>query len=266
MEKEDKSLVNFQNWAKGLIYFGIGIFGLFVLIILSQGIGISKEYNAEITGSIGAFIGGIVGAIWALAGVLFFYVALRYQKEELKLQRDELTRTREILKTQADTISKQQFEGTFFSLLELFLKVRQSKVYIEVSDELRDKYDSEDKDFKSNKKTMYLKLKSLYEKRHKKLRSSLESFASITYSIYTFIDDSEIEDKSFYSDLLKSHLFRKDSLFLFVYTLYKEDKKLGQIIIKYDVLKRLFDQQKYYKVIKDELFKSPDDQDLLTLL
>ena len=161
-----------------------------------------------------------------MAGVLFFYVALRYQKKEFELQREELTLTRNILEDQSKTIARQQFEETFFKLLELFIKIQQQEHYDKTSVELREKYDGEEKYIKGDKNVAYLKLKSIFKKRHNSWRSSFESFASIIKSIYKFISDSEIKDPSFYSELLKSHLFRKDSLFLFVYTLYKIDKEL----------------------------------------
>ncbi|MEM7110131.1 MAG: hypothetical protein AAF519_18025, partial [Bacteroidota bacterium] len=38
-------------------------------------------------GTAGEFLGGTVGSIWALAGVILFFLALIYQKRELVLQR-----------------------------------------------------------------------------------------------------------------------------------------------------------------------------------
>jgi len=46
------------------------------------------------TGQVGDFIGGLVGSIWALAGVLLFFSALKLQREEFRLQRQEFQEQR----------------------------------------------------------------------------------------------------------------------------------------------------------------------------
>ena len=81
-------------------------------------------------GVFGDFIGGIVGSVWALAGVLLFYAALHEQRKEFKLQskefelqRQELQETRKIFELQSKTLKTQQFEETFFSLLTLYQNV-----------------------------------------------------------------------------------------------------------------------------------------------
>lgn len=242
-----------------LILVGVSIAIFFLFEIKNQGVIRGEIYDPNTTSSIGNFVGGIVGTVWALAGVIFLFATLVYQRSEFE-------KTRELLELQSRISYKQQFEGSFFKLLDLFIRIQQNDKYDEASTELRQKYDGEEKSTKGDKKVAYLKLKSLFEKRHKNLRSSFESFASIIKSIYSFIGDSEINNSSFYSEILKSHLFRKDSLFLFVYTLYKEDEELGKILIEYDVLGRLFDQKKYYEVVIKELFPSPTREELLTLI
>ena len=114
----------------------------------------NEAINSGKFGQIGDFIGGIVGTLWALAGVLLFYLALKEQRidikinqdtlrtqvkalnqqiEEFKLQTKELEQTREVLnlqakeleqtrvvfKEQGQTLKIQRFENTFFQLLQL---------------------------------------------------------------------------------------------------------------------------------------------------
>ncbi|MEM9298733.1 MAG: hypothetical protein AAGA64_10110 [Bacteroidota bacterium] len=74
--------------------------------------------------TIGTFIGGVITPIFTLAGVFFFYSTLRTQKDELELQKEELRLTRKVLKKQrkslndqAKTLKQQQFETTFFNIL-----------------------------------------------------------------------------------------------------------------------------------------------------
>ena len=110
-----------------LIFFGASLIirGLILFVwkefSLSFGDPISKEKFAQF----GDFVGGIVGSIWALAGVILFYVALNEQRKDLKinqkvleqqikeykLQRKELEETREVF-------NLQKFDNTFFNLLK----------------------------------------------------------------------------------------------------------------------------------------------------
>jgi hypothetical protein len=92
-------------------------------------------------GQFSDYVGGIIGSIWALAGVILFYVALTDQREDIKnnrevlltqvkaleqqieefaLQRDEMKMTRKVFNEQSNTLKKQQFESTFFNSLDLF--------------------------------------------------------------------------------------------------------------------------------------------------
>ncbi|MEM7102064.1 MAG: putative phage abortive infection protein [Bacteroidota bacterium] len=96
----------------------------------------------------GEAIGGVVGSIWALAGVILFYIALREQRrffeeqrkdfktnreslqkqtaalelqtQEFQNQRQELELTRNVFEEQSRLLEIQQFEGTFFNMLSLF--------------------------------------------------------------------------------------------------------------------------------------------------
>ena len=61
-------------------------------------------------GQYGEFIGGIVGSLWALAGVLLFFATLLYQKREFELQRTELHKTQRIYQ-------QQSFSTLFISFL-----------------------------------------------------------------------------------------------------------------------------------------------------
>lgn len=95
-----------------LILLGIGVF-LWKETLFSFG----NTIKTEKVGQLGDFIGGIVGSIWALAGVILFYVALTLQRKEFQLQRQELRETRGVFEQQAKLLQSQQKEHTFFNLL-----------------------------------------------------------------------------------------------------------------------------------------------------
>lgn len=107
---------------KTLLYAGLSIFAIWLLSWLLIDLCIS-ECNDRGTfgdkfGAINALFSGL-----AFAGLI---VTLLYQKEELKLQREELAQTREELKGQREefeeqnkTMKRQRFENTFFNMLSL---------------------------------------------------------------------------------------------------------------------------------------------------
>lgn len=100
-----------------LAYFCLGI-GLIVLAVFIYNICgtyvISRDLTPEDmaqTGQIGDFMGGVIGSIWALAGVLLYFSALRLQQQEMKSQREEMASNQKLL-------DQQLFETTFFNLLK----------------------------------------------------------------------------------------------------------------------------------------------------
>lgn len=109
-----------------LIVIGISLifFGLILFLWKENQLSPSKPISKEEFAQYGDFVGGIVGSIWALAGVILFYVALNEQRKDLrinqkalkqqikefKLQRKELEETKNVFNIQ-------KFDNTFFNLL-----------------------------------------------------------------------------------------------------------------------------------------------------
>lgn len=86
--------------------------------------------NADKVGQLGDFIGGFVGSIWTLSGVILFYVALQQQREDLKATMDIFTKQmeesqeqRKLQILQRDTLLLQQFESTFFNVLNIYYNI-----------------------------------------------------------------------------------------------------------------------------------------------
>ena len=102
------------------------------------------KVNSEKFGHFGDVIGGLVGSLWALAGIFLFYKALTEQREdfktskkaldlqvdalhqqieEFKLSRDEQISSRKVYEKQSDTLKTQQFESNFYSLLDVYRSI-----------------------------------------------------------------------------------------------------------------------------------------------
>jgi len=101
------------NFFIGLAFVSIGI-GLIIFIAFM--VQLSKEYSItdgtlqlDKTGQVGDFVGGIVGAIWALTGVLLFYATLRLQSKELAENRKnfQISRLTDIIYKQLDLFNAQ---------------------------------------------------------------------------------------------------------------------------------------------------------------
>lgn len=116
------------NWIKhnpilfiAYICVGIGLLiwgGFLLLINKTYNVGgcLTPEEMAQ-TGQVGDFIGGVIGSVWALAGVFLYFSALKLQQQELKSQREEMATSQKLL-------DQQLFEGTFFNLLKAQENIR----------------------------------------------------------------------------------------------------------------------------------------------
>lgn len=108
-------------WLFNILAWISVVFGLIILIVgLDFLFADEKDFN-----EVGDFIGGVAGSLWALAGLFFIYIAflgqkieIKYQQEDLELTRDELKETKEVFKQQAQIMSGQQLDNTFFNLLD----------------------------------------------------------------------------------------------------------------------------------------------------
>lgn len=102
------------------------LIGLFILIEFFVKISDSasiihsnEDFDKELTGIVGDFVGGVVGTLWSLTGVILFFLALRLQSKELSLQIQEMRETRNVFQLQ-------QFESTFFNLIKTHNEIRDS--------------------------------------------------------------------------------------------------------------------------------------------
>ena len=135
-----------ENFSKVLLVSGIAIlfFGIGLFLWQDFNINLNDKIKSDKVAQFGDFIGGLVGSIWALAGVVLFYVALKEQRndfavnrevfkaqtkaleqqiKEFELQREELHETRKVFILQNETLNFQRFESTFFNLLGLHHKI-----------------------------------------------------------------------------------------------------------------------------------------------
>jgi hypothetical protein len=131
-----------EKTSKILMIIGIILFVIGVILFFwkNLSLNISQQIDSNKFSQFGDFVGGIIGSLWAFAGVILFYVALNEQREDIRtnrevlkiqvnaleqqikefeLQREELELTREVFVDQSQTFKLQQFESTFFNSMTL---------------------------------------------------------------------------------------------------------------------------------------------------
>ncbi|TOE17419.1 hypothetical protein CGJ49_18460, partial [Vibrio parahaemolyticus] len=143
-----------ERFSKVLIFLGVFLLIVFLLSFSYKSIlfNFDVPIKTDVFGQFGDIVGGVIGSLWALAGVILFYAglteqrkdiqtnqnalekqisALNYQKEEMELQRKEYAMARKVfeeqreaLKEQAKTSRVQQFESNFYSLLDIYIGIR----------------------------------------------------------------------------------------------------------------------------------------------
>ncbi|UCR83775.1 putative phage abortive infection protein [Pseudomonas chlororaphis] len=116
-----RSLLKWLAWILGV---ATGLFGLVLTLYLMEfNNGFSNE-NSD-WGTFGDFVGGTLNPIFGFLSLIALLLTIVLQSKELESTRIELERsasaqekTEAALNKQSDTQEKQQFENTFFSLLD----------------------------------------------------------------------------------------------------------------------------------------------------
>lgn len=275
-----------EKFSKTLLYIGliILIIGFTLFIWNDWDLNKTNRLNSEKAAQFGDFVGGLIGSIWALAGVVLFYVALTEQRKdfatnravlnaqtdalqlqikEFELQRKELSETREVFTIQSKTLKIQQFESTLFNLINLHHQIVNSIDLISNVDPFeieygegqvktttgRDTFVKFRKGFineynkvnKSNKdREDIINANNAYNYYYKKHQSDLGHYYTNLYHIFKFINNSNIEDKSNYTSLVRAQLSNDELFLLFYSSISKYGKdKFKPLIEKYQLLKNL---------------------------
>ncbi|XOV93048.1 MAG: putative phage abortive infection protein [Bacteroidota bacterium] len=198
---------------------------------------------------IGEFFGGAVGPIWSLAGVILFYLALIYQRRELELQREELVETRYIMDNQSKTIEIQQFENTFFQLLEFHLDAAKrienhatgngfDKMYQDFQKGVTATKRKRKKDGSSSvldEEAFETSFRQVYDSYRNSLSHYMESYKSLLFFV-----NNKSKDPAFYINIIKPHLTEQEVLIQFYWLVtYDKDPKFIKIVEKYTLFERL---------------------------
>lgn len=263
-----------ERFSKILIFLGslILIFALVLFCYKAVLFNTNVPIKTDVFGQFGDVIGGVVGSLWALAGVILFYLglmeqrkdiktnqnaldkqiqALENQNKEIELQRQEyemarniFAEQRDVLKEQSKTSRIQQFDSTFYSLLDVYIKIRNDIFFSE--DKVIDLINTEMSAIDYSSLLVRDKIKKTNEKYQEVYisnKSTISHYLKTIYRLYKIIDEqSELTEKSkySYSKIIRSQ-FTENELYLIYYNAHSlYGVNFRPLILKYNILKHLF--------------------------
>lgn len=258
------------NW----IFWAIGLGALLLM-------GFTLYYNYTYATSLKVDKQGIFGDMFGASNAFFtglsftgVIIAILLQRQELKLQRNELELTREEMKltrnefeTQNETLTKQQFENTFFQMINLSNSIINNSSLLENEDQfvgkqIFDKVHQETyrliKNFakpkeindtmtsysfrlkvEENKKNITLdEMNQIYNTAYQKYRHILAHYFSTLEMILTFVYKSDISEKDLYFNIIKSQMSTTEKVIFFYNCLkfFDESSELRKIVKDYNIL------------------------------
>lgn len=281
-----------EKFSKILIYSGI-ILIFICLIIFSYNevfFDFTKTVKADKFGQLGDIIGGFIGSLWALAGVILFYSALRDQRidivnnqkalnaqidalkiqaQEFQLQRKELVETRSVFKEQSKTLKLQQFEYTFFNMLNLHHQIINSIDFNEKRKEIPleslEGLKVPPKNIAINHKgrgsfanlynrysKYYFRYEMLdifdgqlevisnsYRDFYDKFQAEIGHYFMNLYQIVQFVDTNSQSESQIYADLIQAQISCYEMLLLFYHCLHDENEQFKLFVEKYGLFSNL---------------------------
>lgn len=271
----DKDSKNFFSEKTGKILAISGLSAIVIGIIVYLFFGswsFSTTLDESKIGQFGDFIGGVVGSILALAGIVLYYVALKEQRKEIGVsqnalncqvealnhqvdefreQKKEMVETRKIydeqtkeFKRQTEISKQQQFDSSFYSLLEVFINLRkelnrtvEDKKYFTGIYETLKSLDSKD----IPPTEIYNAINTKYLEVYFENYSELSHYYKTTYRLIKLIESSSIQqsEKEVYFKVFRSQITSCELLLL--YYNYHSDlaTKVRPLVIKYNMFKDL---------------------------
>lgn len=192
--------------------------GIPILVYISLESWDKRGQFGDVFGSVNALFSGI-----AFAGLIY---AILLQKEELGLQREELTKTRAEFEQQNQTLRKQRFENTFFSLIgfhnDIIAALRINRggenfhgreCFLFFYREFQEIYASLDR--KTPAESEDKKIRAAQEIFFRNWHSYTGHYFRTLYNIAKFVKYSDSTDKQIYMNLLRAQLSADELALLF---------------------------------------------------
>lgn len=230
-------------------YMALAVFIIFAVLGLTFMIQNSSSYDER--GTFGDMF-GFANALFTGLSVVGLIATILLQREDINIQRKEL-------KKQAELIQSQNFENTFFQMMNLFYKVIEQINYSDGTNKYNgkaaissihnalfksaQKYDSEKQDLGYiDYSVTYFEftgeeIKNLIKEHFDNHKNQLSHYYRTLFSIISLIDSSIITNKDVYINILTSQLSRTELMLLLYYGIYSDNQNHFDYIEKYSLLK-----------------------------
>ncbi|SMG61422.1 putative phage abortive infection protein [Cedecea sp. NFIX57] len=188
---------------------------------------------------------GVLTSLFSALAFLGVVWTLHYQREESRLQKEELSENRK-------EMAKQGFENSFFQMIRLHneivngfslrvgainnIQVKEGRVVFDDLDkQLRRLFDNRGLSLDSPEEEISEFFDIFYE-RHKHM---LAHYFRFLYNIYKFIHESDVGDKYFYAKLVRAQLSNQELFILYYNALNKRGEKFKKYMIDFQLMDNL---------------------------
>lgn len=243
--------------------------GLACIVLWLANLWILSSFSSQDRGTAGDMFGAVNSIFTGMAFVGVVYATL-LQRHEVDIAREEISRTKEILDKQQDQLElqnketrRQSFENTFFQLLRLLTDLTESidlrhqgsvtkkgkDTFVVFTRRIK-KYFIDGRDAQHPPIENY---ERFYESHNRELGHYFRTF----YNIIKYVDNSEIDNKKFYTNIVRAQLSDSEVAIMFYNGLSKHGTtKLKPLIEKYSLLKNLNDADVFSSDLKGKYASS----------
>lgn len=208
-------------------------------------------------GQFGDFVGGVLNPLFGFLAFLLLLATLILQNRELQLSTQELAKSAKALNIQNETLSKQNFENTFFQMLRRISDLvsqttRNQPLGYTVGAATANGREAFETMFKADLRSVYkhlaltldpvARVERAYQEFYSEKRGELGHYFRSLYHLFTFIDRSDLSehDKSIYANIVRAQLSTYELCLLFYNGVWGEGKAgFKPLVEKYGILKHL---------------------------
>ncbi|CAI6221346.1 putative phage abortive infection protein [Bacillus subtilis] len=250
-EKKDKwyGNENFWMWA-GITACGLALIIPFAILFCTNNFSLEGINGL---GTFGDFFGGTTVGLFNLSSILLVLTAVIMQRKELEQTRNEFVQTNK-------TLIKQQFDNTFFNMINLQNEiVRTLNSDKESGKDLLIRIETEMSIWASMPEFLSLENESARELLLKSYKSTYERYENILghylrnlYRIVKFIDQSELSytEKKNYIGILLAQLTFSELLIILYHALTEKGENFKEYIIEYNFFEDDLHNLKIYQKFK----------------
>lgn len=212
--------------------------------------GYNPVYSHEKWAQFGDFFGGVLNPIYALLAFIALLYTINLQRTELRHARNEFRRSADALIDQGKSIEKQNFESTFFHLLNTHnnivssIDLHSDKGKVTTGrDCFRVFYTRLTKIFRQNQqrfvnKTDRQMLDSAYRTFWKDHQTELGHYFRYLFNIIRFLDESQYSEGP-YIKFLRAQLSDQELLLLFYNCLSPQGAPFIEYVYRYELFDNL---------------------------